>query len=339
MLDRAHALFGAPPASGASAASGAAARLSGAGELVGSGRHTITAAMSGEFATSYGAFAGRAGPALDTLAGADRRLGAGLGEAASADRSGRTTSGAVVSGAAADTAALAPHTGTPAGQKALLSALRSRVAHQQQVVAVYKARDARMAALLRSMTYRAGGGGGIPFGGGGGGGMPFSGGMQSLPGLGALPAATRGAGRTPRTTAASGPRTASVPMTPGAATFRAAIAKALDLKGITDPRARAVWEAGMMTVVSRESGFDPNAQNNSDSNARKGTPSQGGFQFIAPTFAAYHEPGTSTNVRDPVAQAAAFINYAQGRYGVALDGSDLAARIQQADPSRPPKGY
>lgn len=168
--------------------------------------------------------------------------------------------------------------------------------------------------------------------------MPF-GGMQSLSGLGGLSALTRGGGRNPRTSATSGPRMPSVPMTPGAATFRAAIATALDLKGITHPRARAFWEAGMMTVVSRESGFDPNAQNSSDSNARKGTPSQGGFQFIAPTFAAYHEPGTSTNVRDPVAQAAAFINYAQGRYGVALDGSNLAARIQQADPSRSPTGY
>ena len=50
---------------------------------------------------------------------------------------------------------------TPAGQKALITALRARVAHQQQVVAAYRARDARMAALLRSMVYRARTSGGL----------------------------------------------------------------------------------------------------------------------------------------------------------------------------------
>ena len=51
----------------------------------------------------------------------------------------------------------------------------------------------------------------------------------------------------------------------------------------------------MMVVSARESGHNPNAQNNSDINAVNGTPSQGAFQFIEPTFRAYHEPGTSTN--------------------------------------------
>jgi cell wall-associated NlpC family hydrolase len=76
----------------------------------------------------------------------------------------------MVNGAAADTAALAPFTGSPAGQQALLTALRARVAHQQKVLAAYKARDAKMAALLRSMSYAArapGGAGVMPFGGGG----------------------------------------------------------------------------------------------------------------------------------------------------------------------------
>jgi hypothetical protein len=125
----------------------------------------------------------------------------------------------------------------------------------------------------------------------------------------------------------------------GPAAIRAAIDKALDIKGITDPVARANWGAGMTTLTNRESGGNVDAQNNTDSNAAKGTPSQGAFQFIEPTFRAYHEPGTSSYLRDPVAQACAFINYAQGHYGVSADGHDLAAKIQQADPTRSPRGY
>jgi len=119
----------------------------------------------------------------------------------------------------------------------------------------------------------------------------------------------------------------------------AAIRKALDIKGIHDPAARARWERGMDLVARRESSYNAGAVNNWDSNAARGTPSVGAWQFIAPTFAAYHEPGTSPNIHNLVSQACAFINYARGRYGVAADASDLADRIQQADPRRAPKGY
>lgn len=119
----------------------------------------------------------------------------------------------------------------------------------------------------------------------------------------------------------------------------AAIRKALDIKGIHDPAARARWERGMDLVARRESNYNANAINNWDSNAARGTPSKGAWQFIAPTFAAYHQPGTSCDIHNLVAQACAFINYAMGRYGVAVDASNLADRIQQADPRRSPKGY
>ncbi|WP_081656359.1 transglycosylase [Mycobacterium intracellulare] len=119
----------------------------------------------------------------------------------------------------------------------------------------------------------------------------------------------------------------------------AAIRKALDIKGIHDPAARARWERGMDLIARRESNYNANAINNWDSNAARGTPSKGAFQFIAPTFAAYHQPGTSRDIHNLVAQACAFINYAMGRYGVAVDASNLADRIQQADPHRSPKGY
>lgn len=120
----------------------------------------------------------------------------------------------------------------------------------------------------------------------------------------------------------------------GRAAVRGAIRKALAIKGIHDPIARARWERGMDLVARRESSYNARAVN-----AATGAPSVGAWQFIAPTFAAYHELGTSSDIHNLVAQACAFINYARGRYGVAVDAWNLADRIQQADPRRPPKGY
>lgn len=125
----------------------------------------------------------------------------------------------------------------------------------------------------------------------------------------------------------------------GRAAVLAAIRKALDIKGIHDPAARARWERGMDLVARRESNYTAGAINNWDSNAAKGTPSRGVWQFTGPTFAAYHEPGTSPRIHDLLSQACAFINYARGHYGVAADASNLADRIQQADPRRAPRGY
>ncbi len=180
VLGRAHSLFADPPASGQGPASASGIKLSNAGELVRSSHAQMTP-LSGQLATNYGTFAGGAGPALDTLAGNDRALSTQLDEAARSDRAGRTSSGGVVNGAAADTQGLAPFTNTPAGQKALLAALRNRVAQQQNVVQAYKMRDAQMAAMLRSMAYAArggvGAGGGAPTGGGGGLSMPQAGGL------------------------------------------------------------------------------------------------------------------------------------------------------------------
>ena len=184
VLGRAHSLFGDPPASGQGPAAGSVVKLSGAGDLVRSGQAQM-APLSGQLSTNYSTFAGGAGPTLNTLAGNDRALSTQLDEAARTDRTGRTSSGGVVNGAAADTNGLAPFTNTPAGQKALLVALRQRVA-QQQVVQAYKTRSARMAAMLRSMAYRGrggvGGGSSSPFGGGSGLSMAQSGG-----GFGGIP--------------------------------------------------------------------------------------------------------------------------------------------------------
>ncbi|MEU9705257.1 LysM peptidoglycan-binding domain-containing protein [Streptomyces sp. NPDC047981] len=72
---------------------------------------------------------------------------------------------------------------------------------------------------------------------------------------------------------------------------------------------------GIQRNIMRESSGNPMAINNWDSNAAKGTPSKGLLQVIEPTFLAYHVPGTSMDLYDPVANITAACNYAADRYG------------------------
>jgi len=70
--------------------------------------------------------------------------------------------------------------------------------------------------------------------------------------------------------------------------------------------------------MQTESGGNPNIVNNWDSNAQRGTPSKGLMQVIGPTFSAYHWPGTSWNIFNPLANIAAALNYARHVYGPSL---------------------
>ncbi|MFD4542020.1 transglycosylase SLT domain-containing protein [Streptomyces bauhiniae] len=72
---------------------------------------------------------------------------------------------------------------------------------------------------------------------------------------------------------------------------------------------------GLKRNIMRESGGNPNAQNNWDVNAQKGSPSKGLLQVIDPTFKTYHVAGTAHSVTDPVANITAAANYAAQRYG------------------------
>jgi hypothetical protein len=72
---------------------------------------------------------------------------------------------------------------------------------------------------------------------------------------------------------------------------------------------------GIKRNIMRESSGNPNAINDWDINAINGIPSKGLLQVIPPTFAAYHVPGTSWNIYDPVANITAACNYAADRYG------------------------
>jgi hypothetical protein len=92
------------------------------------------------------------------------------------------------------------------------------------------------------------------------------------------------------------------------------------------------WEAGLNTLITRESGWNASAINRTDSNAAAGDPSEGLAQTTGSTFAAYHVNGTSSNILDPVANVAAAIKYIEANYG-------SISNVQQANASKPPKGY
>ena len=76
-----------------------------------------------------------------------------------------------------------------------------------------------------------------------------------------------------------------------------------------------------LALMAAESGGNPLAVNNYDSNAKAGTPSKGLMQVIDPTFQAYHVPGTSSNIFDPLANMAAAANYIKHVYGGNVPGS------------------
>lgn len=57
------------------------------------------------------------------------------------------------------------------------------------------------------------------------------------------------------------------------------------------------------------------------------------------TFEANRSSSLPDNIYDPVANIVAGIRYIRSRYGVSQDGSDLSAKVQQADASRAPQGY
>ncbi|CAL9322053.1 transglycosylase SLT domain-containing protein [Streptomyces olindensis] len=72
---------------------------------------------------------------------------------------------------------------------------------------------------------------------------------------------------------------------------------------------------GIKRNIIRESSGNPKAINNWDINAINGVPSKGLLQVIPPTFKAYHVPGTSWDIYDPVANITAACNYAADKYG------------------------
>jgi SLT domain-containing protein len=99
----------------------------------------------------------------------------------------------------------------------------------------------------------------------------------------------------------------------GTARWAPLVRQALAMEGLSPGLlARVLYQ------MQTESGGNPNIFNTTDINAQHGTPSGGLMQVIGPTFRAYHWPGTSWNLLDPLANIAAALNYARHRYGPSL---------------------
>lgn len=101
------------------------------------------------------------------------------------------------------------------------------------------------------------------------------------------------------------------PQGTGVARWRDTVVKALEANGIEPNNFRV---SKVLATIQKESGGDPNAQNNWDINARMGDPSIGLMQTISRTFNAYKHPGHN-NIRNGYDNLLAAINYIKHRYG------------------------
>ncbi|MPZ79929.1 MAG: transglycosylase SLT domain-containing protein [Actinophytocola sp.] len=88
---------------------------------------------------------------------------------------------------------------------------------------------------------------------------------------------------------------------------------------VSEADAQRIWQ-----IIEHESGGNPHAINDWDSNAAKGTPSKGLMQCIDPTFDSYKLPGHG-DIWNPVDNICAGVNYALSRYGSLADVPGIKA--------------
>lgn len=87
-------------------------------------------------------------------------------------------------------------------------------------------------------------------------------------------------------------------------------------QGILQATGRNVADAGItVQQIQDESGGNPTAVNNWDSNAAAGHPSKGLLQLIDTTFATFQDPRFPGDVVTPTANIAAGLNYVDSKYG------------------------
>lgn len=96
----------------------------------------------------------------------------------------------------------------------------------------------------------------------------------------------------------------------GASRWAGTVAEALRMLGLP-----ASLTATTLRRMQQESGGNPRAINNWDSNAKRGTPSKGLMQVIDPTFAANWDPRTPYDIWNPLSNIVASMKYAIRRYG------------------------
>lgn len=110
----------------------------------------------------------------------------------------------------------------------------------------------------------------------------------------------------------------------GVERWRGHVVRALAMLGLSPS-----WTQSTLRRMNQESGGDPRAINNWDSNARRGTPSKGLMQVIDPTFAAHYDPRTKFDIWDPMANIVASMKYAMKRYGSLPAGYDRKGGYDQ----------
>lgn len=362
LLTRAHGLF---PVSGGS---GGGVFAAGGGEAPSVPDPPAGSGLSGG-AGAAGASYGQAAGAVDGVDVDTAGVAAAGGATADAGRAG---SGAIRDQARAVGAVSAPLGSSAAGAQLVVATMDQHLEAMQRQLDQTTAQNRLLALRLRELAaaYRVGGGGGgsplsalsglsMPGLGGLGGG----GGLSGLSGLAGLPASFLGnharlaaattsqSGSQQQALGAAGIAAGAIPLSEvsfegkgvwpgGRGAIEHYLEESLDRLGITDPRARANWMAGMLTIAEHESTWRTDAINLKDSNAHgphqvDGGPlhsTRGPFQVEPGTFASHHQPGTSNHVWDPVASGCAAINYVMSRYGVARDGHNLRALVGQANP-------
>lgn len=103
----------------------------------------------------------------------------------------------------------------------------------------------------------------------------------------------------------------------GVERWRPTVLRALGILGMSDKYANSTLRRMM-----QESGGNPRALNNWDSNARRGTPSKGLMQVIDPTFRAYAMQGFNRDIYDPLSNILASMRYAVATYGNLFNAYD-----------------
>jgi Transglycosylase SLT domain len=104
----------------------------------------------------------------------------------------------------------------------------------------------------------------------------------------------------------------------GVSQWTGLVRRALAMEGLSP-----YLTGNVLYQMRTESGGNPNAINLTDVNAARGDPSRGLMQVIMSTFRAYHWPGTSWNIYNPLANIAAALNYARHRYGPTLTSGGM----------------
>lgn len=102
----------------------------------------------------------------------------------------------------------------------------------------------------------------------------------------------------------------------GVERWRPQVERALQMLGLNPG-----WVGNTLRRMNQESGGNPAAINNWDSNARRGTPSKGLMQVIDPTFQRYKVPGYNS-IWDPMSNILASMRYTMSRYGSLPAGYD-----------------